>query len=305
MENVGVVVQKVLMTGATGFIGTAVTKELLRRGYEVHALTYEKTDAAFDNYYEYQMDLLNPVAVQSFFATHQFDNLIHLAWYVGPKCHVADVNMDWVVATLNLLKAFQQNGGKVFVGAGTCSEYEYKYGYLLEDDTPTDPKTLYGNGKNAVFNVAKVFCKQNGIAFKWPRIFNLYGPNERPQRLMPSVILSCLKGEDVKVSDCLKFQDYLHVDDTACGIVDVFEKDIEGAVNISSGKPVQLREIVNTIARLTDFKGNILWGAVPAAFGDDVVVGNNDKLKSTGWRQKYSLEDGLKTTIEWWRTHNV
>ena len=122
---------------------------------------------------------------------------------------------------------------------------------------------------------------------------------------MPSVINSCLKGEDVKVSDCLKFQDYLHVEDTARAIVKVLESDIQGAVNICSGHPVQLRTIVNMIAKLTDFKGNILWGAIPAAFGDDVVVGNNSKLKSIGFEPSYSLEEGLKQTINWWRTQNV
>ena len=118
------------------------------------------------------------------------------------------------------------------------------------------------------------------------------------------MIYSCLNGEDVKVSDCLKFQDYLHVEDTARGIVDVFESDVQGAVNICSGKPVQLRYIVNKIAELTDFKGQILWGAVPAAFGDDLVVGNNEKLKSIGWMPKYTLDEGLKATIDWWKNYN-
>ena len=97
----------------------------------------------------------------------------------------------------------------------------------------------------------------------------------------------------------------MHVEDTARGIVDVFEKDISGAVNICSGKPVQLREIVTKIAEQTGFNGEILWGAVPAAFGDDLVVGNNEKLKSIGWKPKYSLEEGLKMTIDWWRKNNV
>ena len=297
--------KKVLLTGATGFIGSQVTKELLRRGYEVHALVYPPFAPEQPNFIQHEMNLLDASAVEHFMAEHNFENLIHLAWYVGPKCHVSDLNMDWVIATLNLLKSFKEHGGKVFAGAGTCSEYEYKYGYLLEDETPTDPQTLYGNGKNAVFNIAKVYCRQNGISFKWPRIFNLYGPNEKPQRLMPSVINSCLKGEDVKVSDCLKFQDYLHVEDTARGIVAVFESNLKGAVNICSGQPVQLRTIVNKIAELTNFQGSILWGAIPAAFGDDLVVGNNEKLKSIGWTPKYTLEEGLKMTIEWWRTHNV
>ena len=296
--------KKVLLTGATGFIGSKVTAELLERGYEVHALVWPEVHADNTGLIQHKMNVLDAAAVDAFLAENHFENLIHLAWFVGKKCHVSDLNLDWVVASLNLLKSFQKYGGKKFVGAGTCSEYEYKYGYLTEDVTPTNPGTLYGNGKHAVYELAQIFCKQNDIDFKWPRIFNLYGPNEKPQRLMPSVINSCLNGEDVKVSDCLKFQDYLHVEDTARGIVDVFESDVQGAVNICSGKPVQLRYIVNKIAELTDFKGKIMWGAVPAAFGDDLVVGNNEKLKSIGWTPKYTLDEGLKATIDWWKNYN-
>lgn len=296
--------KKVLITGGTGFIGRNVVDELISRGWEVHSLVFPPFAPEKEGLIQYEMNLMDTDAVNKFLKEHNFENLIHLAWYVGPKCHVHDLNLDWTLATLNLLKNFKENGGKRFAGAGTISEYEYKYGYLLEDETPTSPKTLYGESKNSIYKIASVYCKQNGIEFKWPRIFNLYGPAEKSQRLMPSVINSCLKGEDVKVSDCLKFQDYLHVKDTACGIVDVFESDIEGAVNICSGKPVQLRAIVEKIAELTNFKGEILWGAIPAAFGDEVVVGNNEKLKSIGWNQKYSLEEGLKETIDWWKEHN-
>ena len=296
---------KVLITGGTGFIGKNVVNELINRGYEVHSLVYPPFAPEQKGLVQYEMNLLDFNTLDTFFKNHSFENLIHLAWYVGPKCHVHDLNLDWTIATLNLLKFFKESGGKKFLGAGTISEYEYKYGYLVEDQTPTDPQTLYGNSKNAIFNIAKVYCKQNNIDFKWPRIFNLYGPAEKPQRLMPSVINSCLKGEDVKVSDCLKFQDYLHVEDTARGIVDVFESDIQGAVNICSGKPVQLRTIVEKIAELTNFKGNILWGAIPAAFGDDLVAGSNEKLKSIGWKPKYDLETCLIQTINWWRENNV
>lgn len=296
--------EKVLITGGTGFIGRNVVDELIKRGYEVHSLVYPPFMPEREGLIQYEMNILDSKAIEEFFKKHSFENLIHLAWYVGAKCHVHELNLDWTIATLNLLKNFKEHGGKKFVGAGTVSEYEYKYGYLIEDNTPTSPETLYGESKNSIYKIAKVYCSQNEIDFKWPRVFNLYGPDEKPQRLMPSVINSCLKGEDVKVSDCLKFQDYLHVFDTARGIVDVFESDMEGAVNICSGSPVQLRTIVEKIAELTDFKGKILWGAIPAAFGDDLVVGSNERLKSTGWKQKYSLDEGLKMTIDWWKKHN-
>lgn len=296
--------KRVLITGGTGFIGRNVVAELIKRGYEVHSLVFPPFAPEQKGLVQYGMNLMDSNAVDKFLSEHHFENLIHLAWYVGKGCHIADQNIDWTISTLNLLTSFQKYGGKTFVGAGTISEYEYKFGYLLEDETPTSPETLYGESKNSVYKIAKTFCKQHDMKFKWPRIFNLYGPNEKPQRLMPSVINSCLKGEDVKVSDCLKFQDYLHVEDTARGIVEVFESEIQGAVNICSGKPVQLRYIVNKIAELTNFKGNILWGAIPAAFGDEVVVGNNDKLKSIGWSPKYTLDEGLRQTINWWKENN-
>ena len=292
--------KKVLITGGSGFIGQNVVEQLLNKNYEIHSITRNAAQKDQENLIQHEIDLMDNSEITKFFNENKFENLIHLAWYVGKKCHTHNLNIDWTIATLNLAKAFIENGGKCFVGAGTVSEYEYKYGYLLEDTTPTDPKTLYGNSKNALYNILKVYFKQNNCKFKWVRIFNLYGPNEKPQRLMPSVINSCLKNEDVKVSDCLKYQDYLYVKDTASGIISAFESDLEGAINICSNKPVQLKEIVNKIAQYTNFKGEILWGAIPAAFGDEIVVGNNEKLKSTGWKPQYTLDEGLKETINWW-----
>ena len=296
---------KVLITGGTGFIGRQVTKELLNRGYEVFSISKNTVQAASVSLHPIRLDLLSLSDVSAFFKEFQFDNLLHMAWYVGPKCHGANINIDWLAASLHLIKCFCEAGGRKLLCNGTVSEYDFSYGYLQEDMTPLANKSLHGQSKASLYNVISRYASQNNIEFKWPRIFNLYGPPETPQRLMPSVINACLRGEDVKVSDCLKFQDYLHVEDTARGIVDVFEKDISGAVNICSGKPVQLREIVTKIAELTGFNGEILWGAVPAAFGDDLVVGNNEKLKSIGWKPKYSLEEGLKMTIDWWRKNNV
>ena len=295
--------EKILITGGTGFIGRNVVDELLKKGYEVHSLVFPPFSPKQENLYQYEINLLDMNAVNEFFKQHEFKTLIHLAWYVGKGCHSSNLNLDWTLATLNLLKCFKENGGKTFLGAGTVSEYEYKYGYLTEEQTPTSPQTLYGETKNSIYKIAKVYCKQNGIIFKWPRIFNLYGQNEKEQRLMPSVINSCLKGEDVKVSDCLKFQDYLHVKDTAKGIICVLESELEGAVNICSSKPVQLRTIVEKIAQYTGFQGEILWGSIPAAFGDEVVIGNNEKLKTTGWTQTYELDNGLKDTINWWKEY--
>ena len=294
--------KKVLITGGTGFIGRNVVNQLIEKGYEVHSLVYPPFAPEQKGLIQYEMNLMDNKAVEEFLKEHKFENLIHLAWYVGKGCQTSPVNLDWVNLSLNLLKCFQENGGKKVLFTGSVSEYDYRYGYMTEDLTPLNNEYLYGKSKASLYILAKDFCKANGLDFKWARLFNVYGPNERDARLMPSVIISMLKGEDVKVSTCTKYQDYLHVEDIAGGIVALFESKIQNAVNICSGEPIKLRAIVEKIADLTNFKGNILWGAVPTYFEEPLVVGNNTKLKNeVGFSPKYSLDAGLKQTIDWWK----
>lgn len=294
--------KKILITGGTGFIGRNVVNELISRGYEVHSLVYPPFAPEQKGLFQYEMNLMDNVAVDEFLKEHKFENLIHLAWYVGKGCQTSDMNILWISASLNLLKSFKDNGGKSILMAGSVSEYDYSYGYMTEDVTPLKNEFLYGKSKAALYSLAKDFCQLNNIEFKWARIFNVYGPREREARLMPSVIISMLKNEDVKVSTCLKYQDYLHVEDMANAIVTLFDSKITGAVNISSGEPLLLRAIVKKIAELTNFKGNILWGAIPTYFEEPFVVGNNSRLKNeVKFTPKYSLEEGLKQTIEWWK----
>lgn len=298
--------QKVLLTGGTGFIGRCVTTELLEKGYEVFVLSNSGSLPENKSLIPVELDLFDLSAVENFLSEGKFENLIHLAWYTGAKCHSSDVNLDWTAMSLNLLKSFQKHGGKKVLVAGSVSEYDFSYGYLKEDFTPLTNPSLYGQCKASLYNMAKVFCKQTDMDFKWARIFNLYGPNEKKNRLMPAVICSILNHEDVKVSTCTKIQDYLHVYDTASGIVELFKSDVQGAVNISSGTPLNLRVVVEKIAELMDYKGEILYGAIPTSFEDNFVVGCNDRLtQEVGWKQKYTLEEGLKQTIEWWRNNNV
>ena len=296
--------KKVLVTGATGFIGAPVVIELIARGYEVHALSSSRREGQSDSLHWYQLDLMNLEQVRNFLQKNKFDGVIHLAWLsaTGAHAHAADENVSWTIASLNLLQSYIELGGRKFLGAGTMSEYDFSYGYLREDETPLTSKFLYGQCKSSLYNMGSAYCQQHGADFKWARIFNLYGPNEKVARLIPAVITSSLKGEDIKVSDCIKFQDYLHVFDAAKGVVDLFESDVQGAVNICSGAPVRLRTIVEKIVELTAFKGQVLWGAIPSYFDDLVVAGCNKHLiENVGWKQQIELNDGLQMTIDWWK----
>lgn len=294
--------KKVLITGGTGFIGRNVVAELIKRGYEVHSLVFPPFAPEQKGLVQYEMNLMDSNAVDKFLSEHHFENLIHLAWYVGKGCQTSDVNLDWVSASIGLLKSFKNYGGERVLFTGSVSEYDYQYGFMTEDKTPLNNEYLYGKSKAALYSLAKSYCEMNDLDFKWARLFNVYGPNERPQRLMPSVINACLKGEDVKVSTCTKFQDYLHVEDLAHAVVALFESNVKGAVNICSGQPIQLRTIVEKIAHFTNFAGKIKWGAIPTYFEEPVVVGNNSKLRDlVKFTPKYTLDEGLQQTINWWK----
>ena len=296
--------KKLLITGASGFIGRQVTKQMLKRGYTVYAPSTAPIPEEQEGVVQSKLDLFDREALRAYLQEHKFENLIHLAWSVGPTCYMDPCNADWLSLSLDMIKEFMANGGKKFLGAGSVFEYDFSYGLLREDKTPLENPSLYGQSKAALYKTGSILCRQAGVDFKWARIFNLYGPYERAARLMPSVICSILKHEDVKVSPCTKFLDYLHVEDTASGIAMLFESPVTGAVNISSGQPIQLRVIVEEIARQTGFNGQIRWGALEDHFTDPVLAGVNERLtKEVGWKPNYTLTSGLEQTINWWKEH--
>lgn len=300
LENLGeIALSEILITGHNGFIGRHVTAEFLKRGYGVCGVSDKNFLPEQSGLRQVKVDLLSEKERTDFFRQNHFERMIHLAWYVGPKCHCSNINLQWLAASSDILRLFAETGGKVFQSNGTVSEYDFSYGYLKET-TPLENPSLHGVCKKAFFETSQAYCAQNSVSFKWARVFNLYGPYERSSRLMPSVLHSMLAGEDVKVSDCMKIQDYSHVFDTAAAIVSFFESDVTGAVNICSGIPVRLKTIVEKMRELTGFKGQVLYGAIPASFEDPFVVGDNTRLtKEVGYKHQYDLETGLKQIITW------
>lgn len=296
--------QKILLTGGSGFIGRHVASLLADAGHEVHVPCREPAAVrgADARVRLVAADLFDDGALERLFGEGEYDTCVHLAWYCGPGCHGHAQNAAWVARSIRLLEAFAGAGGKRFVGGGSVAEYDYRYGFLRED-TPREGPSIYGRCKNAFGRVAEAYCKATGVSFAWARIFNLYGPWEKPARLMPSVIRAMLRGEDVKVSPCTKIVDYSHVFDTAAALAGLaLRGDVQGAYNLCSGEPVRLRRIVEMAAEKTKFRGKILWGALPAAFEEEFVVGDNAKLKAAlGWAPKWGLDEGLDQTIEWHR----
>jgi nucleoside-diphosphate-sugar epimerase len=298
--------KRVLLTGASGFIGHHCIEPLLARGYEVHAVSTQVRADAAPGVTWHACDLLQPGAAETLLAAVRPSHLLHLAWYVVPgKLITSELNFDWVTASMALVKSFARHGGTRMVAGGSGYEYDWSHGYCGERRTPAAPDTVYGACKQALNLQVQAFASQNaGLSSAWGRVFFLYGPREHRQRLVSSVILSLLAGQPAKTSHGRQIRDYMHVQDVADGLVALLDSAVTGAVNVSSGQATTLREIVLEIGRQTGRPELIELGAIPARANDvALVVGENIRLLSeVGWTQRYDLEAGIRQTIDWWKS---
>jgi nucleoside-diphosphate-sugar epimerase len=297
---------KVLITGATGFIGSHCLIPLLTRNFEIHAVSSMPHNDASTPVIWHQSNLLDLEKISKLIATVKPTHLLHLAWYVTPaKASGAIESFSWVQASLELLKQFHYHGGERVVFVGSEYEYDLNYGYCSESLTPKNPSTFYGICKSSLCLLFEAYSHKTGLSSAWARFFSPYGPNEHIQRLVPTVIRSLLKREPARCSHGKQIRDFLYVQDGAEGLVTLLDSPISGQINIASGQPTTLRTVIAEIARQLDGENLVLLGAIPPLPSDTpLVVADIRRLNNElGWQPKFSLEAGLEKTIEWWKQH--
>jgi nucleoside-diphosphate-sugar epimerase len=295
---------KTLVTGASGFIGRHSLPLLLKVGHEVHAVSSKKKNSSVNGINWHQTDLKNPSQVKRLFANVRPTHLLHFAWCTEPGSFWNDPkNNQWVQASLELLKTFQEHGGKRIVIAGTCAEYDWNEEICLEERTPSRPATLYGNCKQELQLKANSFCEKYQLSLCWGRIFFVYGPHEHPARLIPSVINSLLNKKTAECTHGKQYRDLLYVEDVASGFVALLCNKVTGVVNIGSGESSMLRNIVETIGEKIGCPELIRLGSIPSRPGDPIsLVADISKLRrELGWSPSFDLDSGLDKTIQWWK----
>lgn len=294
----------VLLTGATGLVGSHALDVLLAEGHSVHAVA-RHAGAPREGVVWHEADLLHPAAAmlaRDVGATH----MLHLAWYVVPGSFWnAPENERWIDASLRLLRAFGEAGGRRAVMAGTCAEYAWGEPLLRERDTPLQPATLYGRCKHSLHVAAEALATQLDVSFGWGRIFFMYGPGEDPARLVAGVARGLLAGEDVSTTDGRQQRDFMHVRDVAAAFVALLRSDVSGPVNIATGKPVPVRELVELIAEQINGVERVRFGALARRVEEpEVIAGSARRLtEEVGFEPAISLEQGIAETVSWWRDH--
>ena len=297
--------KRVLLTGGTGFIGRHCIAELKARGYEVHATT-ARTPPAPDGVHWHRTDLLNGDETAALLAEVRPDSLLHLAWYAEHgKFWQAQENLDWVRASIALLRAFIAAGGRRMVFAGSCAEYDWTDGTCREDATPLKPQGLYGVSKHALRLIAEAAAQRAGISCAWGRIFFLYGPGEQPGRLVPLMVRAQLHAKRAACSGAELRRDYLFVADVASALVALLDSPLEGAVNIGSGNAISIRAMVERIVAKCGHPELVDFGAHASARQEvPLIVADTTRLgRELHWTPRVNLDHGLDLTIDWWSQH--
>jgi nucleoside-diphosphate-sugar epimerase len=299
---------KIWVTGALGFIGRQVTQHALAAGHEVRLVVrepvqHEPHSAAppaqlrsgnngneatrlTSAHTTLEIDLRDTDRVTSLVLSERPDVVIHLAWYAKPQDYLISAeNVDSLASTLAFARAVVNGGCRRMVGVGTCLEYADLPRPRLETD-PLDPKSLYARCKHSARLVLAELFRQSGASLAWARLFHLHGPGEHPSRLIPSLAAAVRAGRPFALSPGEQVRDHLDVRDVGSALVHVaVHPELEGTVNVCSGKPVTLRTVLEVVGRELGRPELLEFGKRAYLAGEVMnLAGVPTRLFESGWQ---------------------
>jgi nucleoside-diphosphate-sugar epimerase len=306
---------RVLVTGGSGFIGSHLVDRLLDRGDEVVVvdnyltgrpvnLDHRRGDRAFT---VFQHDVVEPMTAGRFDA--RLDRVIHLASPASPVGYARfpiETQLTNAIGTKNALDLARRHGAR-FIVSSTSEVYGDP---LIHPQTesywgnvnPIGPRACYDESKRFAESLTMEYHRQHGLDVRIARIFNTYGPRSDPEdgRVVPNFCVQALRGAPITIyGSGMQTRSFCYVDDLVVGLLALLDIDgIDGHV-VNLGNPVELtiRELAETIVRLTGSRSEILFKPLPI---DDPTRRQPDITKARellGWEPKVPLEEGLARTV--------
>lgn len=297
--------RRVLLTGATGFVGSRCMPRLVAAGYEVHAVGNRGIHLRGDGAVTWhQVDLRDVAACERLVGEVAPTHLLHLAWIATPGVFWGSPdNLAWLAAGVRLVDAFFRRGGVRAVGVGTCAEYEWSAEDSMEGRTFLAPDTIYGRCKLALGLAFEAAAQAHSRSAAWARLFFPYGPGEAQARLIPAVISALLRREKVQCTHGRQIRDFVYVDDVADALVALVVCEASGAFNVGSGVGMTLRDVVAEIVKQVGLADHVVFGARQPPAGDPAyVVADISRIRrELGWQPKVGIEAGIANAIDAWR----
>ena len=289
---------RVLVTGASGFVGHQVIAPLLRAGWAVHAVG---RDVAQSDSRWYRCDLLDAAARRRLVAEVRPDAVLHCAWVATPGHYAAaPENLDWAAATLGLVREALAVGTRRLLLVGSCAEYDWANppARPWREDDPVRPTTLYGIAKHSTQQMAAALVRQAGATLCWARLFHLLGPRERAGRLVPDLMRALRDGTAFATGPGEHVRDWLDVRDAGRALAALLDLGADGIVNVGSGQGCRVASLVATAVEIAGSAraqepAQVVTereGGGPAA-----IVADTGRLRRlTGFKPAIPLEQSLR-----------
>jgi nucleoside-diphosphate-sugar epimerase len=284
--------KKILITGASGYIGRHILDALDENEWEIYACSkHNKLDNKNVDFWHLR-DLLNPLDVKTIIYDLKPDYIIHAAWEVGEKYTTSPNNFDWVQSGINLAKIFAECNGERFIFVGTSFEYDITHGIMKENVTPLNPNTVYGVCKHAMDILFTKFFERESISYANARVFHSYGKYEASYRLIPKLIATLKSNKIFSVNQEELIADYSNVKDIGKAIV-VLTKSlgVNGPVNIASGRPTEVYDIIRTIATMMGKNDLVKFDATATK---KYLIANTNRLK---YELEFEIPDSIQSDL--------
>jgi nucleoside-diphosphate-sugar epimerase len=304
--------KRVLVTGAGGFIGRWSVAPLLAKGYEVHAALsanrQRSVPAELAGAVIHHADLLDKSELDALVKRTGPTHLLHFAWIATPGVYwQSPENFRWLAASEHLLHGFRAHGGVRALMAGSCVEYDWsKVGVCDELSSPLAEQAAarpspYAASKTALHKALMEFARRENLSAAWGRIFFQFGPNEHPDRLVPSVIRNLLLNQEALCTHGRQIRSFLHAADVGAAFASVLDSGLEGPVNIGSDERIGLSDLIERIALQIGRTDLVRLGARSAPTEEPPLLVPDVRRLSKVWRPRFTLGEGITDTIAWWR----
>ncbi|MBQ0027420.1 MAG: NAD-dependent 4,6-dehydratase LegB [Lachnospiraceae bacterium] len=308
--------EKILVTGSDGFIGSHLTEELVKAGYEVKAFVYynsfntwgwlDTLPSEIMKHVEiFQGDIRDPNGVRV--AMQGVDAVFHLAALIAIpfSYHSPDAYVDTnIKGTLNVLQAARDLGVRTLV-TSTSEVYGTAKYVPIDENHPYQGQSPYSATKIGADRLAESFYRSFELPVTIVRPFNTYGPRQSARAVIPTIITQLLSGyEEIKLGSLTPTRDFNFVKDTANGFIEIYKSDktIGQEINIATQQEISIGELAKELIRQINPNAKIICEEErlrPEKSEVNRLLGSNKKiLELTDWKPQYTFEQGLAATIE-------